>query len=132
MRYMLDTNICIHLIRSKSAKVIQKLARLAITDVVISAITLGELQFGAEKSARPGQNRQALDSFLVPFSIVDFDYSAAVSYGRIRAQLEQQGMKIGPLDTLIAARALSRGMTLVTNNAGEFSRVPELAVEDWS
>lgn len=88
MRYMLDTNICIHLIRSKSAKVIQKLARLSITDVVISAITLGELQFGAEKSARPEQNRQALDSFLVPFSIVDFGYSAAVSYGRIRAQFE--------------------------------------------
>jgi len=132
MKYMLDTNICVGIIRNKAPQVVHKLARIAITDVTLSSITVAELQFGVEKSTRPDQNQQALDQFLVPLTILDFDYNAALTYGQIGAYLEAQGTPIGSLDTLIAAQALSQSLTLVTNNTKEFSRVPGLAIEDWT
>jgi tRNA(fMet)-specific endonuclease VapC len=132
MKYLLDTNICVYIIRGKSAKVLQELSSHPVTDVAVSAITVAELQFGVEKSSQPAHNQQALNQFLVPFTTLDFDYDAALEYGRIRARLEGQGAAIGSLDTLIAAQAVSRSLTLVTNNTGEFSRVSGLTMEDWS
>lgn len=132
MRYLLDTNICIHIIRQKSLKLIQHITSLAIHDVVLPAIVVAELQYGVQKSADPHKNQQALLQFLTPYVIVDFDEAAALAYGRIRADLEQRGLPIGPLDLLIAAQALSRNLILVTNNTREFTRIARLQVEDWS
>lgn len=132
MKYMLDTNVCVYIIRNKSPQLLQKLAQHAPSDICISSITASELQYGVQKSTQPAQNQQALDRFLAPLSIADFGYRAAMVYGRIRAILERQGISIGSLDMLIAANALAEGLTLVTSNVGEFSRVPDLAVEDWS
>ncbi len=132
MKYLLDTNICVYLIRGKSQEALQNLARYSISDVGILSITLAELQFGIQKSNRSEQNQQALDQFIIPLTTVDFDYEAAVAYGQIRAYLGARGTAIGSLDTLIAAHALSCDLTLVTNNTKEFARVPGLALEDWT
>jgi tRNA(fMet)-specific endonuclease VapC len=132
MRYMLDTNICVYLIRRRSATLAQKLAHFSAAEITISSVTVAELEFGVQKSSQPAQNRQALDLFLAPFTVVEFDREAATAYGSIRAHLEAQGMPIGSLDNLVAAHALSLGLTLVTNNTREFSRVPGLMVEDWT
>lgn len=131
MRYMLDTNICIYLIKKKPAGVIQRLQSLRISDVGLSSITLAELEYGVEKSQRPDQNRWALTEFLSPLDILSFDAAAAQRYGAIRSRLEKSGKVIGSMDLLIAAHALSLGAVLVTNNASEFRRVEELTVENW-
>jgi tRNA(fMet)-specific endonuclease VapC len=132
MNYLLDTNICVLLIRQKSPHVLAKLTSHPITVIGISAITVAELQYGVQKSSRPSQNQHALDQFLLPLTIIPFDEQDAVAYGQIRAQLEAQGLPIGALDTLIAAHAIQYNLTLVTNNVREFVRVPGLIVEDWS
>lgn len=132
MRYLLDTNICITIIKQKPARVIRRLRKLSISDVGISTITLSELEYGVEKSSRPAQNKLALAQFLAPLEIVPYDDRAAAAYGSIRATLEKQGKPIGALDLLIAAHALALGSTLVTNNESEFQRVPDLPVENWA
>ncbi len=132
MRYLLDTNICVYLIRKHPPVLLQRLSKRPIWDLAVSSITVAELQFGVRKSSLPARNQRALDEFLVPLVILDFDYDAAISYGHIRAYLEARGTPIGPLDTLIAAHTLSQELTLVTNNTREFSRVPGLTVEDWT
>lgn len=132
MKYLLDTNICIHVIRHKSSKIIHHLTSLAIDDVGVSAIVLAELQYGIEKSVDPNRNQQALLQFLTPFVTVEFNQADAITYGKIRADLERRGLPIGPLDQLIAAQALSRNLILVTNNTREFSRVAQLQLEDWT
>jgi tRNA(fMet)-specific endonuclease VapC len=132
MMFLLDTNICILLIRQKSTQVLATLTSYAITDIGISAITVAELQYGVQRSTKQPQNQQALDQFLLPLTILPFDDGTALQYGRIRAYLEAQGLPIGALDTLIAAQAVQHNLTLVTNNIREFSRVPGLAVEDWT
>ena len=132
MRYLLDTNICIYLIRKKPPQVLRKFSTYSVGEVAISSITVAELQFGVQKSQYPSQNQRALEQFLVPLTIVDFDYKAAIAYGGVRATLESQGTPIGPLDTLIAAHALSLNVTLVTNNIREFSRVPDLKLANWA
>lgn len=131
MRYLLDTNICIALIRQRSPHLLARLQTFALDDLGISTITVAELAYGAAKSQRPEQNRQALDQFLLPFALLPFDDAAAATYGTIRSHLERQGTPIGPLDTLIAAQALALEIPLVTNNTAEFARVPDLRVEDW-
>jgi tRNA(fMet)-specific endonuclease VapC len=132
MKYLLDTSICVHLIRHKPAGLLQKLTSLPVGEAGVSSITVAELQHGVQRSRRPEQNAEALAMFLSPLPIADFDYRAAEAYGRVRARLESSGTPIGPLDTLIAAHAASLDAILVTNNLGEFSRVPQLRVEDWS
>ena len=132
MKYLLDTNICVYLIRRRPAQLLQKFANYAVSEIGVSAITAAELQYGVERSARPGQNRQALQQFLLPLTILDFDYSAAEAYGGVRATLEVAGTPIDALDTLIVAQALSQHLILVTNNTQEFVRVPGLTVEDWT
>ena len=131
MKYLLDTNICIALIRQKPAVLIQRLTSLQPGDAGISAITLAELFHGVEKSARPEQNMSALEQFLLPLDLADFDLDAALAYGKIRADLERTGQLIGSMDMLIAAHAVSLGAIMVTNNVQEFQRVKGLFVEDW-
>jgi len=132
MRYLLDTNICVYIIKRQPPAVVQRLRQVDVSEVGISAITLSELLHGVEKSSRPAQNRAALNDFLTPFEMLPYDDRAAEIYGRIRADLERRGRPIGPLDMLIAAHALSLGAILVTNNTREFRRVPGLAVENWA
>ena len=131
MKCLLDTNICIYLIRKKPPKVLKKLSDYSVSDIGISSITVAELLYGVEKSSLPERNRDALDGFLAPFEIMPFDDRAAEVYGRIRAGLERKGTPIGSMDMLIAAHALSLGVTLVTNSAKEFKRVPRLQVANW-
>lgn len=132
MKYLLDTNICVALIRQKSPALLEAITRHSVADIGVSSVTVAELQYGVHHSQRPAQNEQALALFLLPLTILDLDYAAAVAYGRLRATLERLGEPIGSLDMLIAAQAVSRGLTLVTNNVREFARVPGLNVEDWS
>ncbi|MBI3942604.1 MAG: type II toxin-antitoxin system VapC family toxin [Chloroflexi bacterium] len=131
MRLLLDTNICIYIIRRSPPHLSNKLAQYTPSDVGISAITVAELYLGVYKSSQPFRNQQALDQFVIPLTVVDFDMDAAITYGRLRAYLEGQGTPLGSLDMLIAAQALSRDLTLVTHNTREFERVPDLIVEDW-
>ncbi len=132
MKYLLDTNICVFVIRGKRQTVLQRFRQHAAGDLGISTVTLAELHYGADRSSDPIKNHTALDSFLAPLEIAVLDEVAAECYGKIRSDLEGRGMPIGPLDTLIAAHALSHAIPLVTNNIGEFSRVTGLLVEDWS
>ena len=131
MRYMLDTNICIYVIKHKPESVFRKLKKIKPEDVCISSITYAELAYGVEKSAQPERNRLALSMMLSSIEIVAFDDAAADEYGEIRAVLERKGTPIGSLDILIAAHARSLGCTLVTNNTKEFCRVEGLEVVNW-
>ena len=128
---MLDTDTCIALIKRQPRELIKRLEAKAVGDVGISSITLAELRHGVAKSLRITQNRAALDQFLIPLDIAPFDDLAADSYGALRAALETEGKPIGPLDTLIAAHAVSLNVVLVTHNVAEFKRAPGLRVDDW-
>ena len=130
MRRVLDTNVCIHVIRRRPPAVLRRFEEYEVGEVGVSSVTAAELFYGAEKSAVPEQNREALSRFLLPLEVLAFGDEAAAAYGRVRAALEKAGTPIGPLDALIAAHAVSLGVTLVTNNTREFSRVPGLEVED--
>ena len=131
MRYMLDTNICIYVIKHKPVTVFQKLQNINPEDVCISSVTYAKLVHGVEKSAAVEKNRLALSMLLANMEILDFDVDAADCYGKIRAALEKKGTPIGPLDMMIAAHAQSLGYTVVTNNVKEFSRVSALQIENW-
>lgn len=131
MRFMLDTDMCIALIKRKPVKTLRKIMSLTPGEAGISAITLAELRFGVAKSAQKERNSQALDEFLLPLEIADFDEGAADVYGETRFALERAGTPIGPLDTQIGAHALSLGAVLVTHNTREFRRIRGLSIEDW-
>ena len=131
MRYMLDTNICIYAIKLKPEKLFQKLQGVEPEDVCVSSVTYAELVHGVEKSAAVEKNRLALSMLLANIEILNFDVDAANCYGKIRADLEKKGIPIGPLDMMIAGHAMSMGYTVVTNNVKEFSRVPDLKIENW-
>ncbi len=131
MHFMLDTDACIALIKRKNTKILRRLTALEPGEAGISSITLAELRYGVARSAEKGRNAEALDEFLLPLEIADFDEAAAGVYGDVRAGLEAAGTPIGPLDTQIGAHALSRGAVLVTHNTREFNRIPGLAVQDW-
>lgn len=132
LRFVLDTNFCIALIRKTSERAAQRLLERDVTEVAVSAVTVAELEYGVAKSKRPKLNRERLDRFLQPLQILAFGDAASAAYGPVRAKLEARGEVIGPLDMLLAAQALSLGVTLVTNNLGEFRRVEGLQVEDWT
>ncbi len=129
--YLLDTNICIFFMKNMYPELTEKLFSLDPASLLISSVTVYELEYGAEKSNRGEKNRQRLALFLAPFKILPFTADDAVTAGKIRAFLEKQGTPIGPYDIQIAAQASTRGVTLVTHNSSEFSRVPNLKVEDW-
>lgn len=132
MKYMLDTNICIYVIKKKPEAAIRKFLAHDPDDLCISAITCAELIHGVEKSQAKEKNRLALSLFLSPVTVLDFGIRAAREYGRVRAELERKGTPVGPMDMLIAGHARSEGLTVVTNNTREFSRVEGLAVENWA
>ena len=131
MRFMLDTNICIYAIKHRPQAVVAALRQNASAGLGVSAITVAELEFGVAKSGSV-RNAAALQQFLEPLSIADFDRVAARTYGRVRAHLEAAGTPIGPLDTQIAAHALALDVTLVSNNLSEFARVPGLRLVNWA
>jgi len=132
MKYMLDTNICIYIIKNKPLKVIETFKKLDPGDICISAITLAELKYGVEKSRQRERNQIALLGFLSPLEILSFTEKAAIKYGEIRANLERSGEIIGAYDLLIGAHALSENITLVTNNTKEFCRIPNLSTQNWT
>jgi tRNA(fMet)-specific endonuclease VapC len=132
IRHLLDTSICIELIRGRSPDaILARLRRRKIGSVGISAVTLAELQYGVARSSDPGRNRLALGQFMAPLAVAPFDDAAAGAYGRLREELQRRGQPIGALDMLIAAHALSLDATLVTCNEREFRRVTGLHVENW-
>jgi len=112
--------------------VIQKLLSTRRDDVAVSVITEAELRTGAAKSSSPSKTLQLLEAFLRPLAILDFTSQDAIVYAQVRARLKRAGMPIGPLDTMIAAHAVSRNLVLVSNNEREFRRVAELRVENWA
>ena len=132
IKHMLDTNICIYIIRKKPERVLRRLRRYRVSEIGVSAITLSELEYGVAKSIKPRQNKLALTEFLAPIEILPYDDMTARQYGELRAHLERDGTPIGSLDMLIAAHALSLKCTLVTNNEVQFQRVPGLKVENWA
>jgi len=131
LTHLLDTNICVAIIRRRAPGTLARLQRMKPGSVGVSIITVAELECGAAKSLQPQRNREALEQFLLPLEIMEYDAAAAQHYGDIRSHLEKAGTPIGPLDTLIAAHARSLNALLITNNLGEFRRVPGLKVEDW-
>jgi tRNA(fMet)-specific endonuclease VapC len=132
MKYLLDTNICIYVINEKPKRVLKKFEQYPVHEFGISLITHAELQYGVEKSKNKDTNQNALDEFLLPLTILPFHGKRLVTcYGGIRALLESKGKTIGPLDTLIAAHALSLDLTIISNNIKEFSRIPNLKCENW-
>lgn len=132
MKYLLDTNICIYIIKKHPPSIVSKFNLHAEGDIGISTITLSELNYGVEKSQHKQKNKAALAQFILPLDIAFFDEDAAESYGKIRAHLEIRGALIGPLDMMIAAHALSLDSILITNNVKEFARVPHLKIENWA
>jgi tRNA(fMet)-specific endonuclease VapC len=129
--HLLDTNICIELLRAGSPIALVRMRRHDIDEIAISTITLAELQYGVAKSARPAHHAQLLAQFCAAIGILPFDSFAAETYGMLRTSLEKTGMPIGPLDTLIASHALAADLTLVTNNEREFRRVAGLKIKNW-
>lgn len=132
MAWMLDTNICIYIIKQKPEKVLNHFKSIAPGEIYLSSITLAELEYGVRKSKYPKRNLEALNNFLIPLIIVPFGIEQARDYGLVRAALELKGSPIGPLDNLIAAHAKSLGCILVTNNEKEFGRVDGLQIENWA
>ncbi len=130
--WLLDTNICIFLIKQRPPQVLARLRAVDIDRVGVSSVTVGELAYGVARSGRPEQNALALAHLLAPLTVLPFDEAAATRYGALRAELERRGTPIGPMDTLIAGHALALGRVVVTNNTREFARVPDLLVEDWT
>ncbi len=132
MELMLDTNICIYLIKEQPHSVLERFATHAVGTIGISIVTLAELEYGVSKSSRPAKNREALDEFIAPLEVELFDRPATVAYGKLRTTLERKGQLIGSMDLLIAAHALSLNVRLITHNVKEFGRVPGLQIEDWA
>jgi len=132
MNYILDTNICIYIIKQKPIGVLKRFETISPLDIGISMITVAELEYGVQKSLFPQQNQDALNKFLSPLMLYDFDFNASQVYGSIRSNLEKKGITIGSLDMLIAAHVLSLNCTLVTNNEKEFNRVENLIIENWT
>src|SRR5258708_1431450 len=131
MRFLLDTNICIYALKQHQAVLTRLLSERPI-DVGLSVITEAELRTGAAKSTASTRTTRLLENFLRPLTVVEFTSEDAVAYAAVRAKLEHAGTPIGPLDTLIAAQALARKLTLVSNNEREFKRITGLRLENWA
>lgn len=129
--YLLDTNICIYIIKKKPADVLKTLKKKLKKDIYISSITIAELEYGIAKSRFPEKNKIALIEFLSIFNILPFDDNDAVDFGEIKKELEKKGKITGPMDLLLAAQAKSKKLILVTNNTREFERVDGLKIENW-
>ncbi len=136
MNYLFDTDTCILLLDGrepdKQQNILTRLEHLRRPEIFLSTVTVSELSFGVENSRFRKANLAALDAFLLDFRVMPFDETAAREAGRVRAELEKKGQRIGAMDTLIAAHAKSLGLPVVTNNVADFSRVRGLKVENWS
>ena len=131
MKYLLDTNICIYIINKRPATILDIIRSRHPDEISISTITIAELDYGAERSRNPHQNRIAIFEFLIPFNLLDFDQRAASQYGKIRKKLELKDTPVGPMDLLLASQALAYDLIFVTNNIKEFKRIDELRFENW-
>lgn len=130
LRFMLDTNLCIRVLRERPAGLRERFNAEAAT-LCISTVTMAELLYGAEKSAKPIENRNQVEAFAARLDVLPFDTAAAAHFGDIRANLERKGLVIGPYDLMIAGHARSLGLVVITGNLGEFRRVEGLRSEDW-
>lgn len=130
LRYMLDTDTCIHTIKNRPAE-LRETFNAHGEHLCVSSVTLAELLFGVEKSARPEHNLPIVESFAARLAVLPFEEKAAAHYGQIRADLERRGEPIGPYDLMIAGHARSEGLVLVTDNTREFKRVDGLRLENW-
>jgi tRNA(fMet)-specific endonuclease VapC len=131
MRRLLDTNACVDYLTGRYPKLVARIQTSTPADLCLSSVVVAELRYGADHSARRRTNHARIDTLLEGIECLDFDLRAAAAYGRVRAQLEKAGTPIGPNDMLIAAHALSRGLTVITDNVAEFGRVRGLAVDNW-
>ena len=129
--YLMDTNICIYIIKKKPVDVLKTLKTKSKKDIYVSSITIAELEYGVAKSQFPEKNRIALIEFLSIFNILPFDDTDAVEFGMIKRDLEKKGKIIGPMDLLLAAQAKAKKLILVTNNVKEFERVEGIKIENW-
>lgn len=129
--YLLDTNICIYLMKNTYPVLTERVLSCNPSDLLVSSVTVFELEYGAAKSNWGDKTRQKLAMFLSPFTIIPFTTDDAVTAGRIRGYLDKRGMPIGPYDIQIAAQGLSREVTVITHNTNEFGRVPGLKLDDW-
>ncbi|HHK3066678.1 TPA: tRNA(fMet)-specific endonuclease VapC [Pseudomonas aeruginosa] len=130
LKFMLDTNICIFTIKNRPQEVREAFLRHH-DQMCISTVTLMELIYGAEKSSNPSRNLADVEGFAARLEVLKYDQEAAAHTGQLRAELARLGKQIGPYDQMIAGRARSQGLIVVTNNRREFDRVPGLRVEDW-
>ncbi|MEX1364298.1 MAG: type II toxin-antitoxin system VapC family toxin [Nannocystaceae bacterium] len=130
-QYLLDTDTCIYALKHERGVLGRMLAKPR-ESVHLSVVTESELRFGVAKSRSASRALPRLESFLRPLQVLEYGSDDAIAYARIRAHLERSGKPIGPLDTLIAAHAVARGLILVTNNQREFTRVPGLDVDNWA
>ena len=130
--YLLDTNICIYAMKNKYPSLSVKLFQIAPSEIFVSAITVGELEYGCAKSNWGTRSQTVMKLFLFAYTILPFESRDAAAFGRLRAELAKAGKPIGPYDIQIAAQGIARGITVITHNVGEFCRVPGLKVEDWT
>ncbi len=129
--FLLDTNICIYIINNSPGTVVKKIKSFKPSQIKLSAISVGELEYGISKSKYREQNRAGLIDFVSAFDILPFDDNDAEIFGIIRADLEKMGERIGPYDMQIAAQAISNKLILVTNNTREFERIKTLQMDNW-
>ena len=127
---LLDTNICIYILKNKPIKILEKFKNFSIGDLKIISITVAELYFGAYNSSYVEKNISIIEKFLIPFEIINFDEKTAIEYGKIKAKLKKNGNIIGELDMQIAAIAISHNLILVTNNTREFEIIENLKIEN--
>ena len=130
--YLLDTNICIYAMKGNYPALTEKLFRFPPSEITISSVTVGELEYGCAKSKWGDRSRNVMNLFLSAFAILPFDHTDAISFGHLRAELVKAGTPIGPYDMQIAAQGIARGLTVVTHNTSEFARVPGIRLEDWT
>ena len=131
MAFLLDTNACIDYLTARYQKVVERIQGSSPEDLFLSVVVVAELRYGADHSARRRTNHARIDALIEEIEPLDFDLRAAATSGRVRARLEAGGIPIGPNDMLIAAHALSRGLTVITDNTAEFGRVKGLKVDNW-
>lgn len=130
--YLLDTNICIYAMKNSYPSLSKKLFQIPPSEIYVSSITVGELEYGCSKSKWGDRSRSVMNLFLAAYTILPFDHSDAIVFGRLRAELAAAGSLIGPYDMQIAAQGVARGLTVVTHNTKEFARVPGIQLEDWA
>jgi tRNA(fMet)-specific endonuclease VapC len=130
VKFLLDTDTCIYALKQNQS-VLERLLSAAREDIALSVISEAELRTGAAKSSSPVKTLRLVENFLGPLTVIEFSSNDAIAYAQVRAKLERAGTPIGPLDTLIAAQAIARKLTLVSNNEREFRRVAGLSIVNW-